>query len=59
MFDITEFDYRGVNQVVYQENGVTIRALPAIHSLDGPLSLSVDYMVWNVTKDDIRVERVC
>ena len=22
---------------------------------DGPLSLSVDYMVWNVTKDDIRV----
>lgn len=22
---------------------------------DGPLSLAVDYMVWNVTKDDIRV----
>ncbi len=22
---------------------------------DGPLSLSVDYMVWNITKDDIRV----
>ena len=22
---------------------------------DGPLSLSVDYMVWNITRDDIRV----
>jgi ribonuclease Z len=22
---------------------------------DGPLSLSTDYMVWNITKDDIRV----
>ena len=22
---------------------------------DGPLSLATDYMVWNVTKDDIRV----
>jgi ribonuclease Z len=21
---------------------------------DGPLSLSIDYMVWNITKDDIR-----
>ena len=22
---------------------------------DGPLSLAMDYMVWNVTKDDIKV----
>jgi ribonuclease Z len=22
---------------------------------DGPLSLSIDYMVWNITKDEIRV----
>jgi ribonuclease Z len=22
---------------------------------DGPLSLAVDYMVWNITKDEIRV----
>ena len=22
---------------------------------DGPLSLAEDYMVWNITKDDIRV----
>ena len=24
-------------------------------TFDGPLSLAVDYMVWNVTKDDIKV----
>jgi len=43
-FDVTEFDYRGVNEVVYQENGVTIRSIPAIHSLDGPVSFIVE---WN------------
>ena len=30
-----EFDYKGMNQIVYQENGVTIRSWPAIHSGDG------------------------
>jgi ribonuclease Z len=35
---VTEFDYKGVNEVVYQENGVTIRSWPAIHSGDGPIS---------------------
>ena len=33
--EVHEFDYRGENQVVYQENGVTIRSWPAIHSGDG------------------------
>jgi ribonuclease Z len=36
--EVEEFDYKGVNQVVYEENGVTIRSWPAIHSLDGPVS---------------------
>ena len=40
--ETTEFDYKGMNQVVYQENGVTIRSFPAIHSLDGPVSFSVE-----------------
>ncbi|MBW2552327.1 MAG: hypothetical protein JRE73_16560 [Deltaproteobacteria bacterium] len=43
-FDVTEFDYMGVNAIVYQENGVTIRSIPAIHSLDGPVSFIVE---WN------------
>ena len=47
MFDITEFDYKAVNAIIYQENGVTIRTLPAIHSLDGPVSFIVE---WNDLK---------
>jgi len=45
--EVTEFDYKGTNQIVYQENGVTIRSFPAIHSLDGPVSFSVE---WNGLK---------
>jgi ribonuclease Z len=39
----TEFDYKGVNEVVYQENGVTIRSIPAIHAGDGPISYILEY----------------
>jgi len=40
---VHEFDYKGVNQVVYEENGVTIRSIPAIHAGDGPVSFIVEY----------------
>ena len=43
-FEVTEFDYAAVNGIVYQENGVVIRSIPAIHSLDGPVSFIVE---WN------------
>ncbi len=46
-FDVTEFDYTAVNKIVYQENGVTIRSIPAIHSLDGPVSFILE---WNGLK---------
>jgi ribonuclease Z len=45
--EINEFDYKGENQVVYNENGVTIRSFPAIHSIDGAVSFSLD---WNDLK---------
>ena len=45
--EATEFDYKAVNQVVYQENGVTIRSWPAIHALDGSVSFSLE---WNGLK---------
>ena len=45
--EVTEFDYRGENQVVYEENGVTIRSFPAIHAIDGSVSYSLD---WNGLK---------
>ena len=46
-FEVTEFDYKGVNEIIYQENGVTIRTIPAIHSLDGPVSFILE---WNDLK---------
>ena len=45
---VTEFDYKGVDQVVYQDNGVTIRSYPAIHTGDGPISYKLDYAGMSV-----------
>jgi ribonuclease Z len=44
---VYEFDYKQENEIVYQENGVTIRSWPAIHSLDGSVSYSLE---WNGLK---------
>jgi ribonuclease Z len=38
-----EFDYKAINQVVYDENGVVIRSIPAIHTGDGPVSYILEY----------------
>jgi ribonuclease Z len=40
---VKEFDYKAENAVVYQENGVTIKTLPAIHAGDGPVSFILEY----------------
>ena len=45
--EVTEFDYTKVNQVIYEENGVTIRTIPAIHIFDGPVSFILE---WNGLK---------
>ncbi len=39
-----EFDYKQVNDIVYQENGVTITSFPAVHSIDGSVSYRLE---WN------------
>ena len=39
--ETNEFDYRGMNEVVYEENGVVIRSWPAIHAGDGPVSYAL------------------
>jgi ribonuclease Z len=44
---VHEFDYLQENVVVYEKNGVTIRSWPAIHSLDGSVSFSLE---WNGLK---------
>jgi len=45
--EVNEFDYKGENQVVYNENGVTIRSFPAVHAIDGAVSYSLE---WNGLK---------
>jgi ribonuclease Z len=45
--EVHEFDYKQVNKVVYEKNGVTIRSWPAIHALDGSVSYSLE---WNGLK---------
>jgi len=38
--EVNEFDYKAVNKEIYSENGVSIRTIPAIHALDGPVSFT-------------------
>ena len=45
--EVTEFNPEGVNEVIYQENDVTIRSIPAIHIMDGAVSFILE---WNGLK---------
>jgi ribonuclease Z len=45
--EVHEFDYKGENAVIYQENDVTIRSFPAIHIGDGPVGFGLE---WNGMK---------
>ena len=45
--DVTEFAFDGVNEVIYEEKGVTIRSIPAVHGLDGAVSFILE---WNGLK---------
>jgi len=45
--DVTEFDYKAVNKEIFNENGVSIRTIPAIHALDGSVSFILE---WNGLK---------
>lgn len=45
--EVNEFDFKGEHEVIYDENGVVIRSFPAIHSIDGSVSFSLE---WNDLK---------
>ena len=36
--EVNEFDYKGVNAIIYEKDGVVIRSIPAIHGIDGAIS---------------------
>ncbi|WP_425045235.1 guanitoxin biosynthesis MBL fold metallo-hydrolase GntH [Primorskyibacter sp. S87] len=40
---VHEFDYRQENQIVYDEGGIVVRSIPAIHTGDGPVSYIIEY----------------
>ena len=44
---VTEFPFDAVNSVIYEENGVVIRSIPAVHGLDGAVSFVLE---WNGLK---------
>ena len=41
---VTEFPFDGINEVIYEENGVVVRSIPAVHGLDGAVSFVLE---WN------------
>ncbi len=41
--EVTEFDYRAENVIVYKDKGITVRSFPAIHTGDGSVSFSIEY----------------
>jgi ribonuclease Z len=45
--DVTEFPFDGVNEIIYNENDVIVRSIPAIHALDGAVSFILE---WNDLK---------
>jgi len=45
--EINEFPFDGVNEIIYNENDVIIRSMPAIHGLDGAVSFILE---WNGLK---------
>ncbi len=45
--EVTEFPYDGVNQVIFEENGVVVRSIPAVHGIDGAVSFILE---WNGLK---------
>ena len=45
--EVHEFPFDGVNEIIYNENGVVIRSIPAVHGLDGAVSFILE---WNGLK---------
>jgi ribonuclease Z len=45
--EVHEFPFDGVNEVIFEENGVVVRSIPAVHGLDGAVSFILE---WNGLK---------
>jgi len=47
VLEVNEFAFDGVNEVIFNENGVVVRSIPAVHGLDGAVSFVLE---WNGLK---------
>jgi ribonuclease Z len=47
VLEVHEFAFDGVNEIIYNENGVVVRSIPAVHGLDGAVSFILE---WNGLK---------
>jgi ribonuclease Z len=47
VLEVHEFAFDGVNEVIFDENGVVVRSIPAVHGLDGAVSFVLE---WNGLK---------
>ena len=47
VLEVHEFPFDGVNEVIFEESGVVIRSIPAVHGLDGAVSFILE---WNGLK---------
>ena len=45
--EVNEFPFDGINEVIYDENDVIVRSIPAVHGLDGAVSFVLE---WNGLK---------
>jgi ribonuclease Z len=41
--EVHEFPFDGVNEVIFDENGVVVRSIPAVHGLDGAVSFILEW----------------
>ncbi len=41
--EVNEFPFDEINSVIYDENGVVVRSIPAIHGLDGAVSFILEW----------------
>jgi len=41
--EVSEFSFNGINEVIYNDNGVVVRSIPAIHGLDGAVSFILEW----------------
>ncbi len=41
--EINEFPFDGINEVIFDENGVVVRSIPAVHGLDGAVSFVLEW----------------